>query len=174
MIPYQEIQNMDPAGYPVMGPGDMQGYGYYFGSDPGDSGSVGAGGGGMSVYYPNGGGGVIIPTGQGAGVIGVGPGQVQNPLMGPVVMPAATAINRPSVSDTVAVGTMWDWFNAPATPMPPVLTPLSLTRPMPAIVQSQPVDVSIPVCDPVSQWVSDNPMWAAGLLAVAALFVFKR
>lgn len=174
MQPFQEIQNMDPAGYPVMNPGGSdQGYGYYIGSDPGDSGSVGSNGGGMAVYYPNGGGGVIIPTDTGAGVIGVGPGQ-QNPLAGPVVMPAATAAMRPSVSDTVAAGTLWDWFNAPATPMPPVLTPLSLTRPMPSIVQSAPVDVSIPVCDPVSQWVSDNPVWAVGLLAVAAVFLLKR
>ncbi len=165
MQPFQEIQNMDPAGFD-------QGYGYLIGTTPDDASTIP--GGGMSVYYPNGGGGSLFPDGQGGvSVVGVGPGQIQNPLAGPVVMPMATAATRPSVADTVAVGTVWDWFNGPATPMPPRLTPMGLLRPMPSIVQSQPVDVSVPVCDPVSQWVGDNPMLAILALAGVAVWLWK-
>lgn len=163
MQPFQEIQNMDPAGFD-----DYQGYSYSFGSTTGETGTSPDGG--QGVYYPNGGGGVIFGDGS---VIGVGPGQIQNPLAGPVVMPAATAVQRPNVSATVRVGTLWDWFNAPSTPMPPSLTPMGLLRPMPSIVQSQPVDVSIPVCDPVSQWVSENPLFAGLALVGAAMWLWK-
>ena len=53
----------------------------------------------------------------------------------------------------------------------PVLTPGDLSRPLPSIVTTEPVQVG-PVCDPMTAWINDNPMLALGVLGVLAYFTF--
>ena len=54
----------------------------------------------------------------------------------------------------------------------PDLVPQDLLRPLPSIVDNQPVVVS--ECNSFSQWVDGNPLLAAGLLMGLAFVVFRK
>jgi len=54
----------------------------------------------------------------------------------------------------------------------PDMTPQDLLRPLPSIVDNQPVVVA--QCDSFAQWVDSNPLLAAGLLMGLAFLVFKK
>lgn len=79
------------------------------------------------------------------------------------VMPQATTAIMPSMTNTAIVATLTN---------KPEFTPKDLLKPMPSIVNTAPVQAPNP-CDGFSQWVSDNPLMAAGLLAGLAWFMFK-
>ncbi len=53
----------------------------------------------------------------------------------------------------------------------PGLTPASLLNPMPSITNSLPAIVG-PQCTGVNQWINDNPLLAAGILAGLAFLMF--
>jgi len=74
----------------------------------------------------------------------------------------------PSITDTANTV-------VPSTPQP-ILTPQYLTQKMPSIVNPAPMGNPAPACaaDPVTQWVSDNPMLAAAGLALCAWMVFGK
>lgn len=52
----------------------------------------------------------------------------------------------------------------------PQLTPADLLKPLPSIVNTEPVQ--LPTCSGISEWVDQNPMMAVGVLGVLAYFVF--
>lgn len=52
------------------------------------------------------------------------------------------------------------------------LTPQDLLKPLPSIVDNQPVQVA--QCNSFAQWVDQNPLMAAGLLLGLAWFTFKK
>lgn len=77
-------------------------------------------------------------------------------------MPVSTTAVMPSITATAqAFGT------APQ----PGLTPASLLNPMPSITNSTPLVVG-QECSGISQWINDNPLLAAGILAGFAFLVF--
>jgi len=87
---------------------------------------------------------------------------------GSCTMPSATQSTMPSITDTANTV-------VPSTPQP-ILTPQYLTQKMPSIVNPAPMGNPAPACaaDPVTQWVSDNPMLAAAGLALCAWMVFGK
>lgn len=77
-------------------------------------------------------------------------------------MPVSTTAVMPSMTYTAQV-----FGTAPQ----PGLTPSSLLNPMPSITNSTPLVVG-PACTGVNQWINDNPLLAAGILAgLAFLFL---
>lgn len=52
--------------------------------------------------------------------------------------------------------------------------PLDLARPLPSIVNTEIVDMRPPACDGLTQWVSDNPLLAAGVLIGAAVLLWRK
>jgi hypothetical protein len=56
----------------------------------------------------------------------------------------------------------------------PVLTPQWLNQHLPSIVDHTPMVKDSSPCDPVSQWVNDNPLLAGALLLTAGFMVFGR
>lgn len=77
-------------------------------------------------------------------------------------MPVSTTSSMPSMTATSQLLT--------ASPQPG-LTPSSLLNPMPSITNSTPVVVG-PSCSGINQWVNDNPLLAAGILAGLAFLMF--
>lgn len=55
----------------------------------------------------------------------------------------------------------------------PGLTPASLLNPMPSITNSAPAIVG-PTCTGVNQWINDNPLLAAGILAGLAFIMLSE
>lgn len=55
------------------------------------------------------------------------------------------------------------------------ITPSTTVQRLPSIVTPMAANIASPQCDPFSQWVNDNPLWAVGGLAVVAYFsIFHR
>lgn len=77
------------------------------------------------------------------------------------LLPAPTTMVMPGMTMTAQI----------TSPNPrPDLTPQDLLRPLPTIVDNQPTTIA--QCNSFSQWVDDNPLFAAGLLLGLAWFTF--
>lgn len=75
-------------------------------------------------------------------------------------MPAPTTMTMPSTTATAQA----------TTPNPqPQLAPMDLIRPLPSIVNNQPVQIA--QCDTFTQWVGDNPVLAGGILVGLWMFL---
>ena len=82
--------------------------------------------------------------------------------------PNFTSAQMPSMTTTANAA-------APTTAQPPAITPQYLNQRLPSIVSNVPMDMTQNDCDPVSQWVNENPMLAIGALILGyALFVGRR
>lgn len=93
-------------------------------------------------------------------------------------MPVSTTAVMPSMAATVAAKQARDHARAWAyglrglgDTIQPGLTPASLLNPMPSITNTTPAVVG-PDCFGINQWVDDNPLLAAGILAGLAFLVF--
>ncbi len=82
------------------------------------------------------------------------------------LLPQATIQNLPSI-----VGQA----NASGPPVAnnQIFSPSSLLNPLPQIVAG-PKASPQPQCNPITQWVNDNPMFAAGVLALGLMFALKK
>ncbi len=93
-----------------------------------------------------------------------------NPLTNPEQMPQSTSMAMPQFIDTA------NWAsidNSNGFVEGPLMTPASLSQPLPSIVQSAPVEVG-PQCDAFTQWVADNPLLAGGMLVGLALLTWRK
>lgn len=62
---------------------------------------------------------------------------------------------------------------ADAPVQPPAITPEYLNQRLPSIIDTTPLTMA-PQCDPVSQWVMDNPVLAMGLLVGAYALLTRK
>lgn len=83
----------------------------------------------------------------------------------PARMPAAAHLPMPSVSGISGLGA--------DTSASTAVTPTTLVQRLPSIVNPQPTDLGAS-CDAFSLWVSENPLWALGGLAVIAYFTILK
>jgi hypothetical protein len=87
----------------------------------------------------------------------------ETPAIPSQVMPAPTTMTMPGMVTTAQM----------TSPNPkPSLTPQDLIRPLPSIVDNQPTQVA--QCNSFSEWIDQNPLYAAGLLLGLAWFAFER
>lgn len=85
-----------------------------------------------------------------------GPGQTHMPKMTPLVFPNVVAASNAGLGATE------------------IMTPETINERLPSIVDSTPQQLLGTDCDPISQWVKENPLLAWGGLAVAAFLVLKK
>jgi hypothetical protein len=112
-----------------------------------------AGGGGpLSVLYPP-----------------VPPVIMTEPILQPMYPEQYPYVPKPT---TQVMPTMVGTAQVAVSDVVPDLTPGDLLRPLPSIVDNQPVVVA--QCDSFAQWVDENPLLAAGILMGLAYMVFKK
>lgn len=92
-----------------------------------------------------------------------GIGYLPSPAIPQAVMPAPTTMIMPGMVVTAQT----------IAPDPqPDLTPQDLLKPLPAIVDNQPVQIA--QCNSFAQWVDANPVMAGLLLVGLAMFTFHK
>lgn len=92
-------------------------------------------------------------------------------ISSPSGMPQSTTMQLPTITGTAqaqgaATGSSGGIVQG--------LSPVDLLHPLPSIVNTDPTVVPGVACDSISQWVSDNPLYAIGLLGVLAWFVYSK
>lgn len=90
-------------------------------------------------------------------------GYIPSPIIPQQVFPTPTTMVMPAMvitSQTVA-----------SDPQPD-LTPQDLLKPLPTIVDNQPVEIT--QCNSFAQWVDNNPLMAGLLLVGLAMFTFHK
>lgn len=89
-----------------------------------------------------------------------------SPVIPQELMPASTTMQMPGMVATAQL------TSPNATGADTSLTPQNLLRSLPSIVDNQPEQLA--QCNSFSEWVDQNPLFAAGILLGLAWFTFGR